>query len=296
MTDETTLAGDESEVLNTHNPRNDDIESIASRTQPPEELDDEEQDSETADTESSESSEQQTSEQVEEQEELLTLKVDGEEIKRSKKDVLEAGIKALQKESAADKRLREATELLNQVKQQNTRPPSDVAPQNQQPSIDAELIQKIQYGDETEAREALENLLGRNKLDPATIQQLVQQQVNEQITVAQIQQRFQSEFSDILADPYLTKLAADKAGERLQAGEPNNWDTYKAAAEEVKAWKSKFSAPVAPADTFADKKARKQSMTVINEASAKKALPEEDPPESVADVINDIRRARKQAV
>lgn len=293
MTDETTQTGDESAeiTISTHNPRNDDIESIASRSQP-QEFENEEQDSEATNTESSETIDQQASDQTEEQEELLTLKVDGEEIKRSKKEVLEAGIKALQKESAADKRLREATELLNQVKQ-NTRPPSDVAAQNQQPSIDAELIQKIQYGDQAEASEALENLMSRNKFDPSLIGQMVQQQVTEQITVTQIQQRFQSEFSDILADPYLTKLAADKADERLRAGEPNTWDTYKAAAEEVKAWKGKFSAPV---DSFADKKDRKRSLTVVTEASAKKALPEEDPPESVADVINNMRRARKQFV
>jgi hypothetical protein len=220
------------------------------------------------------------------------LKIDGEEREVPEAELIEVGKRALQKELAADKRLEEATRLLNEAKQQRqtVQPPKDAA----KPAVDADVVKAIQYGTEEEAAKALGDLMGRNSATPEQIDQIVDQRVAQVMTQKDISTRFSTEFADVVKDPDLFEFARAKVQRRLDAGEPNTWATYEAAGKEVA---DKFVKPQVsdPAVTLDEKRAKKSSVTVIKSAAgAKPGAGKDDKPETPAQIIQEIRKARHQ--
>lgn len=216
------------------------------------------------------------------------LKVDGQEIERTEEEILEAGIRALQKESTADKRLEEATRLLREA--QNTQlPRQDVAQRDQQPSIDADLVKKIQYGSEEEAVQAMQQLMTTVR-DQATQQaaEMTRKQL-EQERLNAIANTFKSEFKEIVEDPYLYGAARNAIERALNDGQPNEYDTYKREAQEVL---KRFGRD--KTNGFDEKLERKRSTTQIKSASTKPVVAPKEKPQTAADVIAEIAKARGQ--
>jgi hypothetical protein len=219
----------------------------------------------------------------------IRLKIDGEEREVSQDELIEYGKRAMQKELAADKRLEEATRLLNEARQQTTPQPSKDAA----PTVDAGMVKAIQYGTEEEAAQALSDLMGRGKATPEQIDNVVSQKVAAILTQKEISTRFTTEFAEIAQDDDLYGIAAMKVQRRLDAGEPNTWDTYAAVGKELSEKYGKPKEPEVP-QTMEEKQAKKSTVTVIKSASAKPAGPKEDKPETVADVLQEMRKARHQ--
>lgn len=217
------------------------------------------------------------------------LKVDGVEQEATVEELIEAGIKARQKESAADARLAEATRLLKEAQATTHKPQlsQDVA---QQPKVDASLVQAIQQGTEEEAAQALSDLMERQRTTPDQINDVVATQVQAILETQKTQTMFSQSFPDIVKDQRLYKLAAEEVQRRLESGEPNTWETYEAAGKEIAAWANLSK----PDTSMSNKEQRKRSVTTLPSAGGKLPSKTDDKPESVTDVINEIRKARKQ--
>jgi hypothetical protein len=95
--------------------------------------------------------------------EMVTIKVDGIEVQVEKSKVYEAGQKALQKESAADRRLQEATDLLKKAQEQAAQNQQLAQPDEDDLSLSDEEIEsiasEIAYGDDTQRASAVKRLV-----------------------------------------------------------------------------------------------------------------------------------------
>lgn len=169
------------------------------------------------------------------------LKVDGQSVKRRRAEIYEAGKKALQKESAADKRLEEASRLLReaQIRAQASGQQADAQPQNQavqQKAVDdaerakrySEIVNKIRYASDEDAVSATRELEGfiaeqaATRAQRATLEALSQQipnAVRSQVEFQQTAQWFLQEFNDIAQDPYLGPMAAMMEAAARQKGD-----------------------------------------------------------------------------
>jgi hypothetical protein len=215
------------------------------------------------------------------------LIIDGVATKVPLSKITDAGKRALQKELAADKRLEEATRLLNEAKQYSQ--PSKDVEKEKPPAVGAEDIQKIQYGTEEEAISTMTKLMSSNRMTPAEIAQLVDSQVSKKLETNDIVTRFKAEFSDIIDDPYLFNIVSMETDKLLQNGEPNTYETYKKAGENIRQWRG-----VKPDNSINEKREKKKGIVDIKTASTKTAAPTEDKIETVADVIGQMRKARHQ--
>ncbi len=208
---------------------------------------------------------------------MEALVVDGQRIEVPIDKVLEAGRRTLQKESAADARLREASLLLQQARQ--------AAKQNQPVQGDPEPSPDAQGQQATKG------------LDPAMLEETVARITERKLYESSAQTaaaRFKAEFPDIAADPNLMKLAASREDERLATvsalGEPlgDPWEAYRKHGEEIRKWKGGFT-PVT-----ADKTERKRDLTVVQGASARAPAKTEEKPLTLAQEIEQMRQQRSQ--
>jgi hypothetical protein len=207
-----------------------------------------------------------------------TIVVDGREQKVSKDKIYEAGRRALQKESAADKRLEEATRLFKEAQRQieslkanpssddtfsGSHAPSDQDAQPAMPDIDSLLDQKLYMRDAQSAAK-----------------------------------RFQTEFADVMTNPVFATWVAVKEDERIKQamadglplGDP--WEAYSRHGIDAREQMQKLSG-VAPSN---DKLERKRESTVVKGAAVRAPAPVEDKPESHADIIANIRKSRGQRI
>jgi hypothetical protein len=197
----------------------------------------------------------------------VELLVSGEKRVVPKSQVLEAGIRTLQKDAAADKKLEEASILLREVREEkerlsavrqlDTKDPTDSRRQEPdtkiQPDDDDDIEvqlekmeQAIRYGSEEEAREALRPFLEIKRqvastktaeADPRTIYRAV----DERLTQAEIIRKFsatpeQGGFADINQHPYLRKMAAEAVDELIKTEGKSglDWSTYEEAGKRVR--------------------------------------------------------------
>jgi hypothetical protein len=207
-------------------------------------------------------------------ERMVTIKVDGEERTVLESEVLEHGKRALQKESAADRRLKEAAEKLQaadargaeveafarqlQAQQEQIQGKSlsntDAAELRQQARG---FMEKLLSGDEDAAVDQLTNLLGRGNATPdvsAMIEQATNAAKNEvkRADEARAQEEgnrlhaaaktnFDRTFKEIVADPMLYRLT-DQETMQVLADHPE-WDArldidkiMTEAGERVRKW------------------------------------------------------------
>jgi len=175
------------------------------------------------------------------QDEMIEIVVDGEVQTVELSKVLDAGKRTMQKETAADKRLEEATKLLNEAKAQKELPQEDA--QEGKPVVPKEIVQAIQYGTEEEAQEAVAQLIdmGRTKesVTPEDVETIVHNAVKAEANAKSIADRFalpedKGGFSDIKEDPYLMNMAIEETNQLLASGEQNEWETYEKAGKKIR--------------------------------------------------------------
>lgn len=242
---------------------------------------------------------------------LVRVKVDGEEQEVS----LDLVVRNFQKTAAADKRLADASRLLDQAKA--AKPPAPVAPANDgsdtagtdgavaagdgQPSPKAKkFIAALFEGDEDAAAQALEEVIagrapGSTQVDPTAIAAQVTPAIKAQLENDSALERFLEANQDIVKDPHLTNMVNGFLDEELAGGKPYA-DALDSAGARVKDWLTTIGAgkPAEPAPTTPnreDKLARKAQMDNISAAHIA-ASSTQPPPQTASDVINEMRKAR----
>lgn len=255
---------------------------------------------------------------------MVTIKVDGEERQVPRDKVLEEGKRALQKESAADKRLKEATEIVRQAAAERAAQSEQFARQLQAQqekdqgkalsTQDAAALKeqargfmdKLLSGDEDAAIESLTSMMGRNNATPdmnALIQQATQaakQEVNHAEQVRQQREadklhaaaktNFSRDFKDIAGDPMLYRLADQETLKVLE--DHPEWDAVqdidsilKEAGKRVREWRG------STATTTKQELKRGLSKPISGTSGRMPGAPEAKP-KTTAQIVADQRRAR----
>jgi len=169
------------------------------------------------------------------------VKIDGVE-----QDVdQETLIRAYQKNSAADRRLEEATQILRNAQQLAAQNEAPVAPVNvpEQSAVDlnaqaADLVDNLMHGDTDTATKALVNLLSKSRGGDQPTPQVqavdtdaLASQVLERIAIESAFARVQSDYPEIIADPDLEALAVSKIDRLMATGRPRSAVMVEAAEE-----------------------------------------------------------------
>lgn len=227
----------------------------------------------------------------EEEPETVRIKVDGEEREVPRDKVVDAGIRALQKESTADKRLEEATRLLREVQER-------IAPKQEKPQEtpsqewdDATVAYALEHGTEEQKAYAVKQLRGRETATPEEVEQKVMQKVLDTMDFKEASNWFVSEYKDIASDPYLMQLAAvSEDNLRRQGDTRSRRELYKDIGEDLRKWKGGTT----NAQSFEEKKEQKSKVQTIPSASVKKMTEQVKQPKTTSEVIADMRKSRGQ--
>lgn len=232
----------------------------------------------------------------------VKIKVDGQEMEVDEDKIREEGIKSLQKEIAADKRLEEASRIKKQMedawqaaqKQAQVPPVQTTAPsQDGQAGADDFFIQavkKIQYGSETEAAEAMKTLVSQ-AAQAGRPRELTLQQVQDFIDFREATKWAFDEYKDLLSDPVLrTAFAESERALRAKGDSRPYREIYQEIGTGLRGWlKDKIPAP-----SPQTKVERKASVVNIPSAATRQQAPQPQKEPTPTDVIAEMRKARKQ--
>lgn len=225
--------------------------------------------------------------------ETVRIKVDGEEREVPKDKIYDAGIRAMQKESTADKRLEEATRLLREIEQKYAQPQE----KKQEPPSqwdDATVAYALEHGTEEQKAYAISLLRGRGDTTQEDLQKVKQEAVKtvlDTVDFRDASQWFLSEYKDIASDPYLIQLASvaeDKA--RASGDQRTRKELYKQIGDDLRKWKG----GITPAQSMEEKKEQKSKIINLPAASVKKSTPAEAKPKTTSDIIEEMRKKRGQ--
>ena len=264
-------------------------------------------------------------------EKMVEIVVDGQKRTVPESKVHDTGIRALQKELAADKRLEEATRLLHdaqatiaEVKKGAGQPsatddgqqgdPQDTATQDAEKlgQRAQELSAAIQYGNEEEAATAVAELIsmGRSQNEAATPKQIAEtvyqvlngiEQEKQQKEDAKIMTRFKAPrkeggFDDISNDP--VKMAAASAlveTKRAQGDNRTDWEFYQEVGKETR---ELFGGKKKNQPSSEKRRSNKRDIVNVKSAGARLPAPTGGQPkteeEARKDALSDIKRARGQ--
>jgi len=226
----------------------------------------------------------------------IEIIVDGEAKTVPLSDIMDAGKRTLQKESTADKRLADATELLKGAQSRVAADPAirrttdaeidENARMAELEEVDetkvAGLVQKIQYGSEEDAQGALKEVIRLGRSGSASEDQVLAR-VQGRMDMIDIQSRFDAVpeikdgkvvgggYGDLIKDPYLRQMAAAKVDELVAAGEGTykDFETYQKAGDFVRKWRDDLSGATTTtheSPTLEEKKGKKRQKDTIQSA------------------------------
>ncbi len=260
------------------------------------------------------------------EEKTVEIIVDGVKKTVPVSKVTDAGIRALQKESAADVRLEEAVKLLKEAKElkekepeKNKTPDKELADLGVDKKKISELREAIQYGEEEAAAAAIEELIrlgrGGNKepVIPEGVMTVEEYEKKErEKKEREIIDKFslppdKGGFADIADDPYLFAALNAEVDAELAKGTPNTWELYESAGKKVRKWRGdtagtntvKEAADQKAKDELAkkrEKKAKAASATIPGVNAKTKTEKKVTPEPTVSDIIQEMRKARGQPV
>lgn len=190
------------------------------------------------------------------------IEIEGRATKVKGSQIIDAGRRTLQKETAADYRLQLATEALEQARRQAAVPAGPVAPAEPAPLNDLQLAELVQFGSKEQAAAAIAEIRRRDSSAVTTegLQQFMSAQlpklVDRQLEFREATRFVQDEYGDLLGDPYLKQMFFWKEDQMRKAGDTRGYiDLYKDIGEGLRKHfnraKAPGSAPVAPTSNAA---------------------------------------------
>lgn len=234
----------------------------------------------------------------------VRVKVDGEEREMTLHDVR----RSTQLDGAAQKRLQQANELLEQARRTAsatpapTAPPVGVAPapasRESAPASTTEevnnLVSALFNGDEDTAKVLLGKILAGSQqaADPASLAQQAAATVRQQLSVDEANSAFRSAYSDIVGDPHLAR-AADGFYDEVMAEFPHKSyaEALMEAGQRTQAWMAskgiKTATEPASGSTRQEKQQRKEridEVRALNRTPANQEVRELTPSEVIAEM------------
>ena len=227
----------------------------------------------------------------EEPPETVKIKVDGEEKEVDKDKVYDAGIRAMQKESSADKRLEDATKLLKEIQEKYAAKPKEAESPSPEEWDDATVAYALEHGTEEQKSYAVKLLRGRSDATPEEIEERAMNKALDAMDFKTASEWFLEEYGDIAKDPYLGQLAANaEANMRDKGDDRPRKELYKAIGDDLRKWRGGVTST-----TLEEKSEKKSTIQNLPSASMKKEAPKQDKPRGPSDIINDMRVGRGQA-
>jgi hypothetical protein len=226
-------------------------------------------------------------------EDLVTIKVDGVMQQVPREKIYEAGLRAVQKESSADRRLEEATRLLREVEQRIAPQPVQNTPPPQ--AWDEEIIAyALAHGTEEQKAEAVRQIRGgRQELaTPDQIANNVEARILDKVDFQSSAAWFQTAYKDIVSDPYLLQLASLQEDHMRANGDTRS---RKELYAEIGDGLRKLKGGGAPVTTLEEKRTHKASITNLPAASARRTTPQAPAPKTPSQIIEEMRTKRGQA-
>lgn len=242
----------------------------------------------------------------------VKIKVDGVEQEVDQDAVLAAGVRAMQKESAADKRLEEATKARDEAEKLRQSVEATIAKLPGQPAAakktdhemlaekDAlrETVRAIQYGNPDEAADALLKY-GERMAQLGQANALTKAELQNMLDLREAQQYVRTEFPDVVADQNLKSLLVTQVNAKLAAGDSRPYqEIAKEVGDGLRQWKGATTATPTPKTgdgKRAEVKERKAAVVTVPVASVRKpeAVQPKEPTQS--EIIEQMRKARHQA-
>ena len=225
-------------------------------------------------------------------EDLVTIKVDGVMQQVSRDKIYEAGLRAVQKESSADRRLEEATRLLREVEQRIAPQPVQNTPPPQ--AWDEEIIAyALEHGNEAQKAEAVRQIRGgRQEATPDQIASNVEARILDKVDFQNSAEWFQTNYKDVTSDPYLLQLASLQEDHMRANGDKRS---RKELYAEIGDGLRKMRGGGVPVTTLEEKRTQKASITNLPSASARKTTPQAPATKTPSQIIEDMRAKRGQA-
>lgn len=238
----------------------------------------------------------------------VKVKIDGEEQLVSVEEMQ----RQFQKNGAADKRLAEATRLLQQAQQMASAPPvrvesgaqqNDSAPASQPSGGDVEsakaFVSALFEGDEEKALAALTKVgIGRSEgstqIDVNQLAQQLTPAIRNQLIAESASEKFRQDYADIVEDPILARIADGFLEAGLKDGTPFP-EAMEAAGKLTRQWVASKAPPAPPAPSPTTDRDKKLAMKAgIDEVSAasKTAASTQPAPQTLSDVILEMKKAR----
>ncbi len=247
----------------------------------------------------------------------VKIKVDGVEQEIDESVALAAGIKTLQKESAADKRLEEASRLFKEATAAiETARAGKVQEQNQggaslpdkggaavavlTDEAFTEAVKKIQYGSEAEAAATLKDLITKAAAQGQS-EQLTLDRVAEMLDFREATQWAHGEYKEIFGDPKLRTLFGSEEKRLRAAGDMRPYrEIYKDIGDGLNQWRKEHGSSPAPKvetekNVIQQRQERKASVVTIPTAAARQPGAPQTKEPTPSDIVDSMRKARRQA-
>lgn len=237
-------------------------------------------------------------------------KVDGKDVEFDEQAVIDAGLRTLQKDAAADRRLEEATKAREEAQRllkvaeeaASKSAPAPTQKSDQDLMLAKEdlrpIVKKIQYGSEEEAAEALLEY-GRKMAEAGQSGRLTASELQNILDLREAQTFVKTNYADVVGDPRLKVLFVNDVNAKIAAGDARPYqEICKQVGDDLRAWK----APATPSPTptaggrTAAAQARKVSTVSVTAAGTRlPSAPTETKAPSNSDLVEQARKARGQA-
>ena len=224
---------------------------------------------------------------------LVTIKVDGVMQQVPREKIYEAGLRAVQKESSADRRLEEATRLLREVEQRIAPQPVQNPPPSQ--AWDEEIIAyALAHGTEEQKAEAVRQIRGgrQETATPDQIASTVESRILDKVDFQSSAEWFQTAYKDIVSDPYLLQLASLQEDHMRANGDKR---PRKELYAEIGDGLRKLKGGGVPVTTLEEKRTQKAGITNLPAASARRTTPQAPAAKTPSQIIEEMRTKRGQA-
>jgi len=234
------------------------------------------------------------------EEEMVTLKVYGQEKQVTKAEALKAGIASLQKESAADKMLRDAADKKKEAEELLEKAKTAPTDEKEEPEHTwADAIEELQYGDKDKAAEMFNNLTSQPgntqpQVTPEEISKMIDTKSAQTKHDDKIYDLMESDYSEILSDPHLMNVTKSIASAKEAAGDTRDTlEFYTEVFTEAYEWKG-IKPGQKNIETKKNKKKLIDTVRGVNTTEPAETVSDLTPEEQTSKTIQEMAEARGQ--